>query len=205
MSGAYKIVDEFERTIAEYAGAKYGVAVDSCCNAIFISAVYERLCDGGSPKTYVLPKRTYPGVASALINAGNKVMFRDFEWRSGYIFGSIMDGALMFKRNMYRGGYLCLSFHLKKHLPIGRGGMILTDDFHAYEWFKKARFDGRNAVPLSEDKIEMTGWNCYLTPEMAARGLMLFDLVKDKDLPDIDSKTQSYPDLSLIKAYQTGG
>ena len=37
-----------------------------------------------------------------------------------------------------------LSFHIKKQLPIGKGGMILTDDQQAVEWFKKARYEGRS-------------------------------------------------------------
>ncbi len=39
--------------------------------------------------------------------------------------------------------YMALSFHIKKQLPIGKGGMVLTDDKKAYEWFKKARYEGR--------------------------------------------------------------
>ena len=55
---------------------------------------------------------------------------------------------------------------------------------------------------LSEDNIKMVGWNMYMTPEQAARGLMLFDLIKNKDLPDLDSTKQGYPDLSKIEAYK---
>ena len=80
--------------------------------------------------------------------------------------------------------------------------MILTDNRQAYEWLKKARFDGRSQVPLSEDVLDMVGWNMYMTPEQAARGLMLFDLIKDKDLPDMDSTKQGYPDLSKVEAYK---
>ena len=185
----YDIVDEFEKTIAEYAGAKYGVAVDSCCNAIFLSCLWE-----GS-QTYTLPCRTYPGVACAVINAGCKVEFEDFEWRKGYVFGNIVDSALNFSRGMYTCGFHCLSFHAKKHIPIGRGGMILTDNKNAYEWFKKMRWDGR-------PDLDVVGYNMYMTPEQAARGLMLFDLIKDKDLRDIDPKTQNYPDLSKVEAYK---
>ena len=200
----YDVVDEFEKTIAEYAGAKYGVAVDSCCNALLLSCQYYRLTYGGSPLTLSIPKFTYPGVACAIINSGNKVEFDDRRWKGIYNLGNrkIWDGALRSRRGMYHGGLHCLSFHIKKHLPIGRGGMILCGDKWQYEWLKKARFDGRAQVPLNKDKIQFVGWNCYMTPGQAARGLMLFETIKDKDLPDIDAKTQGYPDLSLIKAYQ---
>lgn len=196
---AYNIVENFEKAIAEYAGAKYGVAVDSCCNAIFLCLKYL------APQRVSIPVFTYPGVACAVKNSGAELYFDTKEWEGSYMFGavSICDSALRFKKDMYiKDTYYCLSFHAKKHLPIGRGGMILTDDKNAYEWFKKARFDGRNTVPLYEDKIDMIGYNMYLTPEQAARGLMLFETIKYKNLPDIDAKTQGYPDLSLIEAYK---
>lgn len=78
----------------------------------------------------------------------------------------------------------------------------MTDSIQAYEWLKKARFDGRNQCPLLEDVISMIGWNMYMTPEQAARGLMLFDIIKDKDLPDLDSTKQGYPNLKKIEVYK---
>lgn len=209
----YEIVDKFERTIAKYAGAKYGVAVDSCCNAIFLSLMFRKKVLGTQQFSELqIPKRTYPGVVCAALNSGYKIKFIDYKWKGIYLLApeSIFDSALRFKKGMFfhAGAYeldfthWCLSFHYKKHIPIGRGGMILTDDKTSYEWLKRARFDGRNQLPLSKDKITMTGWNCYMTPEQAARGLMLFDLIKDKDLPDLDSTKQGYPDLSKIGAYK---
>lgn len=203
---SYDITRKFEETIAEYAGARYGVAVDSCCNALFLSCVYKKT------KIVSIPKRTYPGVACSILNSFKinrfdkaNLIFTDTDWNGYYKLSpyQIVDSALKFKKGMYiKNTLYCLSFHTKKHLPIGRGGMILTDDPRAYAWLKRARFDGRSELPLSEDMIDMIGWNCYMTPEQAARGLMLFQLIKDKDLVDIDYKTQGYPDLSKIKAYQ---
>lgn len=194
----FAIVRKFEERIAEYAGSKFAVAVDSCCNALFLCCKYKRV------DKVIIPYRTYPGVACSIINSGGRVNFREHSWDGIYELNpyGIIDGALRFKRGMYKGGLHCLSFHAKKHLPIGRGGMILTDDIDAWWWLKKARFDGRSEVPLSEDTITSVGWNMYMIPEQAARGLTLFDLIKDKDLPDIDSTKQNYPDLSKIKAYQ---
>ena len=55
----------------------------------------------------------------------------------------IVDSATRFTKNMYINKTLtCLSFHHRKHLPIGRGGMILTDS-KKLMWLK-ARYDGRN-------------------------------------------------------------
>lgn len=201
---AYDIVRKFEEVIAEYAGSKYAVAVDSCCGAIFLSCVYQKK---NGWKVASIPKFTYPGVACSVINSGLELEFNDLDWkgRYGIMPISVIDSALRFKKGMYiKDSYYCVSFHAKKHLPIGRGGMILTDDVNAYSWFKRARFDGRREMSLKEDNINMIGWNMYMTPEQAARGLMLFDLVKNENLEDIDNKSQGYPDLSKIKVYQNG-
>jgi hypothetical protein len=81
--------------------------------------------------------------------------------------------------------------------------MILTDDQDAYEWFKRARFDGRDECSLLDQKdITVCGFNMYLTPEQAARGLQLFDLIKNKDMADIDVESQGYPDLSKYSAFK---
>ncbi len=194
----YETVKRFEERIAEYAGSKFAVSVDSCCNALFLCCNY---CNVGKVR---LPKYTYPGVACSILHAGGSIDFVSNTWKGVYELNpyGIIDGALRFKQGMYKGGLHCLSFHVKKHLPIGRGGMVLTDDFEAYWWLKRARFDGRSQMPLSEDHITMVGWNMYMTPEQAARGLTLFDLIKHKDLPDMDSTKQGYPDLSKIEAYK---
>jgi dTDP-4-amino-4,6-dideoxygalactose transaminase len=68
---------------------------------------------------------------------------------------------------------MCLSFHIKKHLKIGKGGMILTDNEMARNWFKKARYEGRDNISYHHDDIEINGYNFYMTPEQAARGLTL--------------------------------
>ena len=72
------------------------------------------------------------------------------------------------------GSYMCLSFHHKKPLKIGKGGMVLTDDKKAVETIKKLRYEGRTiGVPFQDDDLGDGGWNMYMTPEQAARGLTL--------------------------------
>ena len=194
----YNIVNTFEETIAAYSGARFGVAVESCTAAIFLSCLYKKV------QWAHIPKYTYPGVPCSVIHAGGKVCFTSEAWSGIYRLRpyEIYDSALRFQRGMYiRGSLYCLSFHAKKHLPIGRGGMILTDDKDAYKWLRKARFDGRNECSLKEDKIDMLGYNAYMTPEQAARGLMLFSNIENEPLEDLDVEAQGYPDLSKFKIY----
>lgn len=199
MSSAYDIVRQFEQEIAAYAGAPLAVSVSSCTNALFLCCVYKQI------QWVHIPRYTYPGVACSIIHAGGKVCFSNEVWSGIYKLRpyEIYDSALRFQRNMYiKGSLYCLSFHSKKHLPIGRGGMILLDDERAYRWLKRARFDGRGECSLSQDKLFMLGYNMYMTPEQAARGLMLFDLIKHKELSDLSVEEQEYPDLSLCEAYK---
>jgi len=207
MPNPYQSVIDFENVLAEYCGSKYAVAVESCTSALFLSLMYCKQSGGVQPTTIDIPSRTYPGVACSIIHAGYKVAFDDYLWEGEYMLKpfQIWDAALRFKKGMYHGGFQCISFHAKKLLPIGRGGAILTDDFEAVKWLRRARFDGRNPVPLLEDNFDMLGWNCYLQPEQAARGLMLFQALISKHPdgpPDLIVEEQGYPDLSKFKIYQ---
>lgn len=200
----YTVVRKFEAEVAKYAGAKYGVMVNSCTNALFLCCKYLGV------GRVVIPKFTYPGVACSIINAGGFIEFEDGTWQGRYELWpyGIIDSALRFKKGMYiKGSLYCLSFHYKKLLPIGHGGMILCDSKKEHTWFKKMSFDGRaEGVPLNEDKLDMVGYHMNVTPEQAARGLMLFHLIKNKDLSDLKVEEQNYPDLSKVAVYnQKGG
>lgn len=204
MTNPYNVVIQFEEAVAKYCGSKYAVAVESCTSALFLSLVYcGNLTDRIHPTYIGIPRRTYPGVACSIIHAGFKVQFLDYQWMGEYQLKpyDIWDSALRFKRGMYHGGFQCLSFHIKKLIPIGRGGMILTDNLDAVKWLRKARFDGRNPVPLQEDDFDMLGWNCYMTPDQAARGLQLLQALGDRELDDLKVADQKYPDLSKFKIY----
>ena len=197
----YIVVDKFEKMIAKWSGSRFGIAVESCSAALFLSCLYRKV------DVVMIPKRTYPSVPCSIINAGGEVMFIDSAWEGIYELRpyNIIAGALRFKPGMYQGsakGLHCLSFHMKKHLPIGRGGMILTNDEEAYEWLKKARFDGRDEVPLGEDSLSMIGWNMYMTPEQAVRGIQLFSTIDQRGLEDLETDKQGYQDLSKFKIYQ---
>ena len=196
---AFNVVREFEQAIADFVGAKYGVSCESLSLALLMCCQYKQV------KEVEIPRHTYISVANAILHAGGKIKWRDEDWEGAYELKpyKIIDSALRFKRGMYVPGTLhCVSFHLRKLLPIGRGGMILTNDEEVVRWLKKARFDGRTEdVPIANDTIEMVGWNGLLTPEQAARGLYMFHFIKDKDLSDISRESQGYPDLSKFDIF----
>ena len=56
--------------------------------------------------------------------------------------------------------FMILSFHKKKILNIGKGGMILTNDEKFVEWAKRPMiYDGRHKDRLyKDDEFECIGW-----------------------------------------------
>ena len=170
MHSPHKVVEMFEENMAEYTGAPYAVACDNCTNAI------KMCCDYYKVDEATIPKRTYLSVPQSIIQAGGKVKFEDLKWKGVYQLKPypIYDAAKRLTSKMYiPGTMMCLSFHIKKHRKIGKGGMILTDSEEAAKWFRKGRYEGRGEVMYHEDSIEINGWNAYMSPEQAARGLVL--------------------------------
>ena len=96
---------------------------------------------------------------------------------------------------------MCLSFQFKKHLNLGRGGAILTDDLETYTKLKKMRYDGRtDDLPWMEQDIDTIGYHYYMTPETAQSGLDRIDAA-------INSSAKQwsyldYPNLSDMKVFK---
>jgi hypothetical protein len=204
LTGAWEIVDLFEKRMAEYAGSKYAVSVDSCTDALFLCLKYLQASD-----EITIPNKTWISVPCTIKHAGCEVKFEEREWSGSYQLKPypVFDGAVRMKKGMFKSGtYHCLSFHIRKHIPIGKGGMILTDDKEAYDWFRTVRYEGRtisddgvNYVMYKDDEIKSMGWNMYMTPEQAARGLELFEKISD-DNPDQES-SGTCKDLSQFDCY----
>lgn len=201
---AWGVVDIFEKKMAEYAGSRYAVSVDNCTNALFLCLKFLK-----AEGSISIPARTWISVPNTILNAGCKVTFDNRDWSGMYQLKPypIYDGAVRMKRGMYKKETLhCLSFHIRKHIPIGKGGMILTDDKKAYDWLRTVRYvgrtmsdDGVNYKMYSDDEIKERGWNMYMTPEQAARGLELLEKIAD-DNPDQES-SGSCKDLSLLNIF----
>ncbi len=204
--GVYKVTDEFESKLADYTGAKYAVTVDNASNAIFMALMYEKV----NGLNITIPSRTYPSVPCEIIHAGAKVKWEKVKGKS--ITGAyqlkptkVWDSALSFTADMYiPNTHMCLSFTGPyKTFKLSKGGCIITDDYNAYLWFKRARYSGRRACSYHDDNFDMLGWNFYMMPELAARGLLLIDQFYNHDGSKKQNKDikMSYPDLSKFKIY----
>lgn len=210
----HQVTKDFECAVAEYTGAPYCVAVNSCTNALFLCLMYFRHRDADPGFRYMaeagamvtIPKRTYISVAMQIKHAGFNVAFRDDDWVGMYQLGGlpIWDCARLFTSGMYKTGqFMCTSHHWSKTLGLQQAGCILTDDAEAVAWLKRARFDGRaEGVPPAQDDFPFCGWHMYLSPEIAALGLVkLSFLPRHNDpLPNDD-----YPDLSKLSIFHGHG
>jgi dTDP-4-amino-4,6-dideoxygalactose transaminase len=205
-NGVYKITEDFEKALGYYTGAPYVVTVDNQSNALFLALMYEKVCG----QEITIPSRTYPSVPCEIIHAGAKVKFRQVEGKT--IKGAyqleptnVWDSALSFTSDMYKKGtHMCISFTGPyKHFKLSKGGAILTDSLEAYHWFKRARYSGRRECSYHDDNLDMLGWNFYMMPELAARGMLLMGQFYNMD----GTKKQQedlelpYPDLSKFEIY----
>ena len=210
-NGIYKITEDFEKGLSDYTGAPYVVTVDNMSNALFLALYYEKnISKKLTSETITIPNRTYPSVPCEIIHAGLNV---DFDMVDGNTIkgayqlkgSNVWDSALRFTSNMYiPNSYMCVSFTGPyKHFKLSKGGAILTDDYNAFLWFKRARYSGRRECSYHDDNLDMLGWNFYMMPELSARGMLLMNQFYDvngnkKHNEDLELP---YPDLSKFKIY----
>jgi dTDP-4-amino-4,6-dideoxygalactose transaminase len=199
----YKIVKMFEEEVADYTGSPYAVSVDSCTSALFLCCKYLEVTE------VIIPSKTYLSVPQSIINSGGSVIFDPSanDWRGVYQLKPypIYDAAKRFTSDMYMPNtFMCLSFHIKKHLKIGKGGMILTDNKESADWFREARYEGRSEKLYHEDDIKNIGWNLYMTPQEASHGLSLMQNI-EWSYPDLDENNgyRDLRDFSLFKNCKT--
>jgi dTDP-4-amino-4,6-dideoxygalactose transaminase len=211
LRNVHNITKEFEHLLSLYTNAPYVITTDNQSNALFLCLYYENIKN----KEITIPCRTYPSVPCEIIHAGGNVKFEEVDGetlKGAYQLKptKVWDSALRFTADMYKPNtHMCISFTGPyKHLKLGKGGAILTDDKKAYEWFKKARFSGRDECSYHIDNFDnnpVIGWNFYMMPEIATRGIQLmyhfYDMETNikKHNDDLELK---YPDLSKFKIYK---
>lgn len=175
MGSPWHQVEEFEKDLCEFTNSPFCVTVDSCTNAIFLSLIYNKQFNLLKNQKIIVPEQTYISVPMQVKNAGLIPVLKPIKWFGFYLLENtnIIDSAQKFEKNMYIPDTLqCLSFQFKKHLPIGRGGAILTDNVNAYMWLLKARHDGRNMYKEfgKIENINTIGYHCPLLPYEAVKG-----------------------------------
>ena len=195
---SFNIVSDFENEVAHWFDAPYGVAVDCCTHGIELCLRYNDI------QSIEVPKRTYLSVPFLADKLGIELKWKDETWVDYYKIGgtNIYDAAVLWKKDSYiPGSFMCLSFQFQKHLSLGRGGMILTDNKDAAIELKKMSYDGRHPLtPWREQNVKSMGYHYYMTPETAENGL--------KKLPEaIKTKPKQWvitdwPDLTQMEIFK---
>lgn len=215
-------VMEFERQIAEYVGARYGVATNACTSSLHLSL---HLSGVGPGDHVVMPSFTCMATANAVHHAGAEPVFADIDARTYNLdpaaaeqaitpqtrallvihqigqpadidsfaaiaakhgLALIEDGACTLG-GTYKGrrvgglsGPTAFSFHPRKMITTGEGGMITTNDETLAEKARVLRSTGASISDLERhrakgvlvQKYGDVGYNYRMTDIQAAIGLV---------------------------------
>tara|TARA_R110000796_G_scaffold133553_2_gene249175 strand:+ start:6964 stop:7563 length:600 start_codon:yes stop_codon:yes gene_type:complete len=195
---SFKPIKDFEEEIAKFFGAPYAVATDCCTHAIELCLRTQDI------KSITVPKRTYLSVPMLADKLSIELKWKDEDWQDYYYIGdtNIIDAAVLWKSKSYIPNTLmCVSFQFKKHLSLGRGGVVLLDDEELAKRLKKISYDGRIPdVPWVEQDIDTMGYHYYMTPETAQLGLQkLPDAIKAESRK---WKVTDWADLTRMKIFK---
>jgi len=164
----FNVVTEFENKIAEFFGAPYAVAVDSCTHGIELALRYT------DAKLISVPKNTYLSIPFLAQKLNLELCWKEENWVDYYYLAAgIIDAAVLWKPKSYiPNTFMGISFQYQKHLSLGRGGILLVDNSHAAEQIKKMSYDGRLPnIPWRDQNIDTVGYHYYMTPETAQLGI----------------------------------
>ncbi len=164
----FEVVQKFEKEIADFFGAPYAVAVDSCTHGIELALRYTK------EEQILVPKRTYLSIPFLANKMGLDLFWKDEEWVNYYyLTHNIIDAAVLWKKDSYiPNTFMGISFQYQKHLSLGRGGILLMDNEEASIQIKKMSYDGRLPnIPWRDQNVNTFGYHYYMTPETAQLGL----------------------------------
>lgn len=185
------ILTYFENQIADFFGAPEAVVVDCCTHALELALLVTK-----PTAMAVVPTHTYMSIPMTLAKLGITYKFSQEPWKEYYcVVDNVYDAATLWRRNSYiPKSLMTLSFQFKKHLPIGKGGMILLDDSALADKLRRMTHDGRDRyLDQWHDTVTELGYHYYITPEDAARGINLFHQLKD-----VPAKTWSNEDYRAL-------
>jgi dTDP-4-amino-4,6-dideoxygalactose transaminase len=193
----FNIVTDFESKIASFFGSAYAVGVDSCTHGIELCLRYTK-----SKKIHV-PKHTYLSIPFLADKLSIELQWYDINWKEYYyLTEKIIDAAVLWRKDSYiPDTFMSLSFQYQKHLSLGRGGMILTDNKDVAVILKKMSYDGRLPnIPWREQDINMIGYHYYMTPETAQLGIIkLGEAIKTKPREWV---INDWPDLTKMEIFK---
>lgn len=194
---SFDVIAEFENKIADFFGSPYAVATDCCTHALELCLRHQKI------EKIKVPKHTYISVPFLANKLSIQLEWKEEDWKDYYYLGdtNIIDAAVLWKKDSYIADtFMCISFQFRKHLSLGRGGIILTDNKKAALELKKMSYDGRIPdVPWRQQDIETIGYHYYMTPETAQLGIE--KLPKAISTEPYQWKISDWPDLSKMRVF----
>ena len=215
-------VEEFERAVAEYVGARHAVAVSNCTSALHLALVAAGIGPGDE---VICPSFSFIATANAILHAGARPVFVDIEPRTYNIDPELVEAAITpdtkaimpvdqiglaaditairaiaQRRGLKviedaapslgatlgsrRVGSLsdltCFSFHPRKSITTGEGGMITTDDDDVATLLRRLRSHAASSSDLQRhrsgtvqfEEYRELGYNYRMTDIQAAIGVV---------------------------------
>jgi dTDP-4-amino-4,6-dideoxygalactose transaminase len=165
---SFQVIADFEKEVAKFFGAPFAVAVDCCTHGL------ELCLRMRGAKKIMVPRHTYLSVPMLSNKLNIEMEWTDEKWQDYYyLTEDIVDAAVHWKPDSYVDGtYMCVSFQFRKHLSLGRGGIILFDKEEDFDTLKRMSYDGRSPdMPWAQQNIKSIGYHYYMTPETAELGL----------------------------------
>jgi dTDP-4-amino-4,6-dideoxygalactose transaminase len=191
-------VTKFENEVAQFFGSPFAVAVDCCTHGIELCL---RHLDSND---ITIPTRTYLSVPMLAEKLNLRWSWREENWEDYYCIGNtnVYDAAVLWKQDSYiPDTFMCLSFQFQKHLSLGRGGMVLTDNLEASKKLKRMSYDGREPnVPWREQNVKTMGYHYYMTPETAQLGIN--KLHEAINTPPRKWVVEDWPDLRNMEVFK---
>jgi len=193
----FDIIKEFEESVADFFSSPHAIAVDSCTHGVELSLIYT------NAKGIMVPKRTYLSIPFLAYKLNLELGWKDEQWSDYYyLTENVIDAAVLWKKGSYiKGTFMSVSFQFQKHLSLGRGGVILTDNDEAAAQLKKMSYDGRvPGVPWRDQNIDTIGYHYYITPETAQLGLSKLDSAIST--PPKQWVVSDWPDLTEMNIFK---
>jgi len=258
-------VEEFEKLVSDYTGARYSIAVTNCTAALHLSLLSLGVSVGDE---VIVADYTFPATGHSVLYCGATPVFADINPKTYNInieciddlitektkaiipvhtFGqpADMDKILKIAHNndlyviedaacalgaKYKGKFAgtigdigCFSFHARKGITTGEGGMIVTNNKELATKIKQyatfgmvSAYERENMNEISIQKFENLGYNYKMSDISAAIGVAqmkkIDNIIKEKNLlaeyynkklENIDGIDAPYVNDEIIHVYQS--
>lgn len=192
------VVCEFEQAFAEYVGAKYACSANSASSLIYLSNIKcPCIFEVSSIIPIVVPNAIIRSTEPRATRPEPYLLVRDdVDWVGGSyticdsktLRMKIIDSAQKVERDQFKNeaspkDWMIFSFYPTK--PVGGcdGGMIVSDDKDAIDWFRSATLNGTSLTHNSwERKIHFAGWKMHMNSIQA--------YIANENLKKLDKKNQ---------------